>query len=182
MLDQWPSLLVVSDWKMWTDCRREDAGRYPSCRPSVTLTHFQSGCPPTGDSCPLVATVETFQSQNVHFQKRKSQNEQAKKRKKKKKVQFLKPISKVKREDGQRWGLRTCCTQRVSFRDETATGVDHKLPSVRVVPSVHQFSCFTWKTQTGQQPVDALTKTGSLWKQDILKLGTIYVRVSKGGE
>ena len=37
----------------------------------------------------------------------------------------------------------TCGAQRMSFRDETTTGVDHKLASVRVVPSVDQLPGFT---------------------------------------
>lgn len=41
--------------------------------------------------------------------------------------------------------LRTCGTERMSFRDETSTGIDHKLASIRVVPSVNQLSSFTCK-------------------------------------
>lgn len=44
--------------------------------------------------------------------------------------------------------LRTCGAQRVSFGDETTTGVDHKLASVGVIASVDQLSSFTWRFET----------------------------------
>lgn len=38
---------------------------------------------------------------------------------------------------------RTCSTQRMPFRDESTTRVDHKLASICVVPSVNQLSSFS---------------------------------------
>ncbi|KAG7221245.1 hypothetical protein INR49_017415, partial [Caranx melampygus] len=39
----------------------------------------------------------------------------------------------------------TCGTQRMSFRDESTTGVHYKLASVGVVPSVNELPSFTWR-------------------------------------
>lgn len=44
--------------------------------------------------------------------------------------------------------LLTCGTKRMSFRDEATAGIDHKLASICVVPSVNQFSSFTCRNGT----------------------------------
>lgn len=48
-----------------------------------------------------------------------------------------------KRCSSRRVARHTCGAQRMSFRDETTAGVDHKFASICVVPSVNQLSCFT---------------------------------------
>lgn len=127
---------LFSLFPQWFNFWRDNRGGLPNqqlaalkCRLRISFTQLQSRWPILWDTCHLLVIME---NESILFQTNSKR--------------VFAP-----HQDGIISGIystwqesqRTCRTQRMPFRDETTTGVDHKLAAVRVVPSVDELSSFT---------------------------------------